>query len=80
MNMKTEFQIGQKVYIIFKENNLVKLFADEVVEINIRSNGVYYYGKVMCEDFKEDELVDINAKEVLIEKIEKLTSEESDDK
>lgn len=74
MNMKTEFQIGQKVYIIFKENNLVKLFADEVVEINIRSNGVYYYGKVMCEDFKEDELVDINAKEVLIEKIEKLTS------
>ena len=80
MNIKTEFQIGQKVYIIFKENNLVKLFADEVVEINIRSNGVYYYGKVMCEDFKEDELVDINAKEVLIEKIEKLTSEESDDK
>ena len=80
MNIKTEFQIGQKVYIIFKENNLVKLFADEVAEINIRSNGIYYYGKVMCEDFKEDELVDINAKEILIEKIEKLTSEESDDK
>ena len=80
MNIKTEFQIGQKVYIIFKENNLVKLFADEVAEINIRSNGIYYYGKVMWEDFKEDELVDINAKEILIEKIEKLTSEESDDK
>ena len=32
------------------------------------------------EEVKEDELVDINAKEVLIEKIEKLTSEESDDK
>lgn len=80
MNIKTEFQIGQKVYIIFKENNLVKLFADEVVEINIRSNGVYYYGKVICEEFKEDELVDINAKEILIEKIEKLTSEESGDK
>ena len=32
------------------------------------------------EEVKEDELVDINAKEILIEKIEKLTSEESDDK
>ena len=51
-----------------------------MVEINIRSNGVYYYGKVICEEFKEDELVDINAKEILIEKIEKLTSEESGDK
>ena len=32
------------------------------------------------EEVKEDELVDINAKEILIEKIEKLTSEESGDK
>lgn len=74
MNIKTKFKIGEEVYIIFKEKNdqILQLFKDKVTEIVINEDDILYYGDVLCEEFKEDDLVSINDKELLIKKIDEL--------
>ena len=74
MNIKTKFKIGEEVYIIFKEKNnqILRLFKDEVTEIVINEDDILYYGDVLCEEFKEEQLISINDKELLIKKIDEL--------
>lgn len=74
MNIKTKFKIGEEVYIIFKEENnqILRLFKDKVTEIAINEEDILYYGDVLCEEFKEEHLVSINDKELLIKKIDEL--------
>lgn len=74
MNIKTKFKIGEGVYIIFKEKNnqILRLFKDEVTEIVINEDDILYYGDVLCEEFKEEQLISINDKELLIKKIDEL--------
>ena len=77
MDIKTKFKIGEEVYIIFKEEHdgLVRLFKDKVTEIVISNEPPLYYGEIMCEEFREEELVSIHNNEELIKRIEKLTNE-----
>ena len=74
MNIKTKFKIGEEVYIIFKEENneILQLFKDKVTEIVINDEDILYYGNVLCEEFKEDQLISFNNKELLVEKIDEL--------
>ena len=73
MNIKTKFKIGEEVYIIFKENDgIIRLFKDEVTEIVINDKGILYYGDILCEEFKENQLISFNDKELLVEKIDEL--------
>ena len=74
MNITTKFKIGEEVYIIFKEKNnqILRLFKDEVTEIVINEDDILYYGDVLCEEFKEEQLISINDKELLIKKIDEL--------
>lgn len=74
MNIKTKFKIGEEVYIIFKEENnqILQLFKDKVTEIVINEEDILYYGDVLCEEFKEEQLISINDKEILIKKIDEL--------
>ena len=73
MNIKTKFKIGEEVYIIFKENDgIIRLFKDEVTEIVINDKGILYYGDILCEEFKENQLISFNNKELLVEKIDEL--------
>lgn len=74
MNITTKFKIGEEVYIIFKEENneILQLFKDKVTEIVINEDDILYYGNVLCEEFKEEQLISINDKELLIKKIDEL--------
>ena len=73
MKIETKFKIDDEVYIIFKEDGIVKLFRDVIKEIVITKGHIIYYGKIMCEEFEEDEIVSINNNEELIKKIIELT-------
>lgn len=73
MNIKTKFKIGEEVYIIFKEKDgFIQLFKDKVDEIIINNKDILYYGNILCEEFKEEQLISINDKELLIKKIDEL--------
>lgn len=78
MNIKTKFELGEKVYCVYKEDNIIKLFVDEVAEIVVSNDGIDYYGEIMCEEFKENEVVAYNDKEGLLNKIEELSSEKEE--
>lgn len=73
MNIKTKFKIGDEVYIIFKEDGIVKLFRDKIEEIAITKEHIVYYVDFICEEFEEYEIVLINNHEDLIKKIIELT-------
>ena len=75
MNIKTKFELGEKIYCVYKEDNIIKLFVDEVAEIVILNDGIVYYCEAICEEFKENELVAYNDKEALLNKIEELSSD-----
>lgn len=78
MIIKAKFNLGEKVYILNKDNYVVSLFVDEICEIILNKNGVYYYGYMMSKRFKENELVPYNDKEELLNKIKELTSKGDD--
>ena len=75
MNIKTKFELGEKVFIIYKEDGMIKMYTDEVDQIVVSNDGIGYYGTVICEEFKENELVAYNDKEALLYKIEELSSD-----
>lgn len=74
MNIKTKFEIGQIVYVVFREDNevWVKVFDDAIQEIVIGEDGVTYYLTKICEEFKEEDLIPINNSEALTDRIDYL--------
>ena len=74
MNIQTKFKLGQKVYIIFKEEKepYVKIFDDVIEEIIVNSDGVIYYGKKIYKKFREEDIVSANDINKLISKIKEL--------
>ena len=74
MNIKTKYEIGQKVYAIFKEENeiWVKIFDDVVSQIVIDEDGITYYLEKTYEEFKEEDIVPILKSEALVDRIDYL--------
>lgn len=80
MQINTKFKIGQKIYIIFQEENtnLVNVVADEIEEILIKDDGIAYYCKKTFEEFSQNEIVDFNDEKGLLLKIKELTKTVND--
>lgn len=76
MNIKTKYKVGQKVYVVFKEDNQfwANVFEDEIEQICITQNGIIYYVKKICEEFNEEDIIDYNDNDLLINKIKDLLS------
>lgn len=79
MTIECKHNFDDEVYVVFKEDDgLVRIFKDKVSEISYsKKHGLNYYVGI-CEDFKEEELIPINKPDLLIERINKLLSEEVD--
>lgn len=74
MNIKTKFKLNQKVYIIFKEDNepYVKILDDVIKQIVLDEDGIVYFCGKLCEEFREEEMVDAKDINALIPKIKEL--------
>ena len=75
MVISTKYAIGEEVYAVYKQDDLVHIFKDRVSQIVIISEKeqLYYLEKHNCDEYKESELVKTTSTTELIEKIEKLT-------
>ena len=79
MNINLKYKLGDEVYVVYKEDDRVQIFKDKIVELAMSTDyGLQYYGNNSCEGFKEEELVPIDRKDLLVERIDKLLGEENE--
>lgn len=80
MTIECKHNLDDEVYVVFKEDDgIVRVFKDKISEIAYsKKHGLNYYVGI-CEDFKEEELIPIDKPNLLIERINKLLSEEVKD-
>ena len=75
MEIKTKYDIGDKVYCIWIEpDNIVRVVDDVInsIYINEDKEVLYYTEKIVAEEWKEAELIPITDHEGLIESIDYL--------
>ena len=75
MDIKSKYEIGQKVWVVYEHGGEVSVYDDYIDEICVNSNGIYYILKEEYVDQKEENIVLYEDTNKLVEKI-KTTMEE----
>lgn len=72
MTIKTKYEIGQKVWIIYENKGEACVYDDYIEEICIGENGLYYMLKEACIDVIENNIVLYEDTDKLVEKIKQI--------
>lgn len=75
MEIKTKYEIGQKVWIVYENRGEVCVYDDIISEICVTEEGLHYLLEVSCNELKEEDTILYNEKEKLLSKIESLMKE-----
>lgn len=75
MEIKTKYEIGQRVWIAYENKGEVCVYDDYIDEICIGENGLYYMLKEACIDRAEEDIVLYEKTDKLIEKIKQIMKE-----
>ena len=75
MKIETKYNIGDHIWVVYKERATVGIYDEYINEIAINKNNqiTYYMGN--CEDFEEDKIILYEEKDKLLAQIEKLMEE-----
>lgn len=69
MEIKTKYNINDKVWIVYENKKEVGVFSDIVKGISVTESGIEMWFKDCLENISEDEIVPYEDKEALIQKI-----------
>ena len=69
MIIQTKYEIGQKVWIVYKNKSEVCICDDYIEEICTNNDGLYYIIKEACIDIAEEDIVLYEETDRLVEKI-----------
>ena len=75
MTIKTKYEIGQRVWIIYENQGEACIYDDYIDEICIGENGLYYMVKEACIDGAEEDIVLYEDTDKLVEKIKQIMQE-----
>ncbi len=75
MTIKTKYEIGQKVCIVYENKGEVCVYDDYIDEICIGENGVYYMLKEAGIDRNEEQIILYEDTDKLVEKIKQIMEE-----
>lgn len=75
MEIKTKYEIGQRVWVVYEHQGEVCVYDDYIDEICIGENGLYYMLKEACIDRAEEDIVLYEKTDKLIEKIKQIMKE-----
>ena len=75
MTIKTKYEIGQRVWIIYENQGEACIYDDYIDEICIGENGLYYMVKEACIDRAEEDIVLYEDTDKLVEKIKQIMKE-----
>ena len=78
MKLDIKYKLGEEVYAVSKEDDgLVSVLKSEIEEFSMsKIHGLHYYIKDIVAEFKEEELIPVERKDLLVERIDKLLEEE----
>lgn len=75
MTIKTKYEIGQRVWIVYENKGEACVYDDYIDEICIGENGLYYMLKEACIDGKEEDIIPYEDTDKLIDKIKQIMEE-----
>lgn len=75
MTIKTKYEIGQRVWIVYENKGEACVYDDYIDEICIGENGLYYMLKEACIDGKEEDIILYEDTDKLVEKIKQIMQE-----
>ena len=76
MKIETKYEIGDKIWIVYKEKQSVGIYYDFIYEIAVnKDNNIIYYTKY-TEELEENEIILYHEKDKLLQKIEDLLKSE----
>lgn len=75
MEIKTKYEIGQKIWIVYKNKGEVCTYCEPIINLVIDENGFYYCTDNSYDEIKEENIITENDKDKLFEKIRQLMKE-----
>ncbi len=75
MNIKTKFEIGQKIWIVYKNKGEVHMYCEPIEYIDIDKNGLIYCTENSYDEVKEEDVILEDDKDKLFNKVKQLMKE-----
>lgn len=75
MEIKTKYEIGQRIWVVYEDRGEVCVYDDYIDEICVNDNGMYYMLREACIDRAEQDIVLYEDTDKLIEKIKQVMQE-----
>ena len=58
MEIKTKFNIGDKIWIVYRTDVEISMYVDTIIEISYNEDlGVMYFSDICSEEIKENEII-----------------------
>lgn len=75
MEIKTKYEIGQRVWIAYENKGEACVYDDYIEEICVNDDGINYMLKEACIDGKEEEIILYEDTDKLVERIKQIMQE-----
>lgn len=72
MTIKTKYEIGQRVWIIYENQGEACVYDDYIDEIFVNDEGINYMLREACIDGKEENIIPYEDTDKLVEKIKQI--------
>ncbi len=80
MDIKTKYEIGQKIWIVYKNKGEVNLYCEPIINIVIDKNGFYYSTDNSYDEIEEKNIILEDDKDKLFNKVKQLMKEIDEEK
>ena len=75
MTIKTKYEIGQRVWIVYENRGEACVYDDYIDEIFVNDEGINYMLREACIDEKEENIIPYDDTDKLVEKIKQIMKE-----
>lgn len=75
MEIKTKYEIDQKIWIVYKNKGEVCMYCEPISDIVIDRNGLVYGTENSYDEIKEEDIITEDNKDKLFKKIKQLMKE-----
>lgn len=75
MEVKTKYEIGQRVWVVYRHKSEVCVYDDYIIEICVGKDGLCYMLGDYCDDVAEQNIILYDETDKLVEKIKQIAEE-----
>lgn len=76
MQIKSKYEIGQRIWVVYENQGEVSVYDDYIDEICVNNKKIYYILKNTCIDEEEKDIVLYEDTETLVQKIKEILEKE----